>query len=140
MKRLLLQATLFCLTLSTASLQATVLFWSGDGTTQGGPGTWDTTNARWGTSTSGPFTTVWNNANSDDATFDNGTGAGGIITIGTGLNMNGTLTLNGSCGTCASYVIQGTPITTFSPASAISTPSGVTRSFNSPYAGTITKT
>src|SRR5436190_1798564 len=134
---------LLSLGLSIASLssQATLLFWSGDGTTQGGAGTWDTTNARWGTSTSGPFTTVWNNANSDDATVDNGTGAGGSIVLGTALTMNGTLTLNGSCGTCASYTIDSAANTmTFAASSAISVPSGVSRSFNARYAGTITKT
>src|SRR5437899_6500346 len=47
--------------LCDTNLRATVLYWSGGGSVVGGAGTWDTTNVRWGTSTAGPFTTVWNN-------------------------------------------------------------------------------
>src|SRR2546425_7457306 len=45
------------------------LFWSGDGTTEGGAGTWDTNNMRFGTLAAGPFSTIWTNANSDNAIF-----------------------------------------------------------------------
>jgi len=139
MKKLTLQTTILCLILGAASLHATQLFWSGNGTVQGGAGTWDTAAAHWGTSTAGPFTTVWNNANSDDATVDNGTGAGGSIAMPATINMNGTLTVNASCGTCPAYSFDGAGTTIFGSASAISVPTGVTRSFNSPYAGIITK-
>src|SRR5262249_4826680 len=88
------------LSLTSVSSRATQFFWRGDGTTQGGPGTWDTTNTRWGTSISGPFTTVWDNTAVNDATIDNGTGAGGSIVISGFITNQGTLTLNASCGTC----------------------------------------
>ncbi|MCX7847669.1 MAG: hypothetical protein N2595_06555, partial [bacterium] len=37
-------------------------YWSGNGVSQGGSGTWDTSNPHWGTAATGPFTIVWTNA------------------------------------------------------------------------------
>ncbi len=136
-------ASFFYLALLVSSLrvEGTQLFWSGDGTTFGGAGTWDTVTAHWGTSTSGPFTIVWNNAAADDATIDNGTGAGGSIVINSPITFAGTLTLNTACGTCPAYTIDGTGTMTFTPGSAISAPVNVNmmRSINVRYAGIITK-
>ena len=137
MRKKLLAACLACLALGGPTLHATTLYWSGDGTTQGGPGTWNTTLARWGTSTSGPFTTVWNNANTDSATIDNGTGAGGSIVIGAAITMRGTLTMNGSGGTSPAYTIDGSSTMTFAVGSTLTT--AMNRSLNCPYSGTITK-
>ena len=137
MRKNLLATLLACLALGGTTLHATTLYWSGDGTTQGGPGTWNTTLARWGTSTSGPFTTVWNNANTDSAIIDNGTGAGGSIVIGAAITMRGTLTLNGSGGTYPAYTINGASAMTFAAGSTLTT--AMNRSLNCPYSGTITK-
>src|SRR5262245_42341772 len=71
---------------AVVSGRAASLFWSGDGVTQGGTGTWNTTLARWSTNPSGgPFTTVWNNANVDSATFD---------TVAAAVNVTTPLTVN----------------------------------------------
>ncbi|MCX6890378.1 MAG: Ig-like domain repeat protein, partial [Verrucomicrobia bacterium] len=137
MRKNLLATLLACLALGGTTLHATTLYWSGDGTTQGGPGTWNTTLARWGTSTSGPFTTVWNNANTDSAIIDNGTGAGGSIVIGAAITMRGTLTLNGSGGTYPAYTINGASAMTFAAGSTLTT--AMNRIMSCPYSGTITK-
>src|ERR1035441_336018 len=98
MKYKLLVISLLCLALGSASLQASTLYWSGNGIALGGAGTWDTTNPRWGTSTSGPFTTVWNNANSDNATLYYNIGGGSVV-IGAAITMNGTFTFDQTTGT-----------------------------------------
>src|SRR2546426_9358270 len=69
------------------------LFWSGDGTTEGGAGTWDTNSMRFGTLAAGPFSTTWTNANSDNAIFE---AAAGIVTnsAASPITLNGTLTDN----------------------------------------------
>ena len=70
------------------------LYWSGDGSSQGGAGTWDTTTARWGASAGGPFGTFWNNGNNDTAIFG---GTAGTVTLGTGISVGG-LTFSDSVG------------------------------------------
>src|SRR2546427_9998522 len=67
---------------------ADTLYWSGDGISEGGSGTWDTTNMRFGTSPAGPFSTIWVNANSDNPTFE---ATAGTVTISS-ITLNGTLT------------------------------------------------
>src|SRR4051812_28866764 len=42
-------------------------YWSGNGTTQGGSGTWDTTHTRWGLFPGGPFDFIWGSDGEDDA-------------------------------------------------------------------------
>lgn len=58
----------------------TTLYWSFDGNTLGGTGTWDTTNNRFGTSTTPPFPIVWDNTTnaSDTAQFQ---GTAGTVTV-----------------------------------------------------------
>ena len=51
---------------------AATLYWSGNGSYQGGAGIWDTTLPRFGSSGGGPFSTVWNNT----------TNAGDTVTFG----------------------------------------------------------
>jgi len=140
MKHKFLSLSILCLALGSVPVDAALLYWSGNGTAFGGPGTWNTTSGHWGTDTVGPFTTLWSNTVTNDATVDNGNGAGGSIVIGSAITMNGTLTLNGSGGTYPAYTINGTSIMTFNLGSAINVPTGFYRNFNSPYAGTITKT
>lgn len=55
-------------------------YWSGDGVSQGGNGTWDITNPHWNTGTSGPFPIVWTNEvhGQDYARFG---GPAGTVTI-----------------------------------------------------------
>jgi autotransporter-associated beta strand protein len=65
---------------------AAPLYWSGNGTTQGGNGTWDTTLTRWGTVPAGPFSTVWNNGNLDTAIFG---GTAGTATLGATVDVGG---------------------------------------------------
>ncbi|PWU10020.1 MAG: hypothetical protein C5B50_26135 [Verrucomicrobia bacterium] len=132
------------LALAGVSVQASVLFWSGNGSTLGGAGTWDTTNARWGTSTAGPFTTVWNNSGSDTATLYYNV-AGGSVVIGAPVTINGTFEFDQTAGAFASYTVNGSQTMTFAAGSTLSCAniaagSGlIVGSFNSPYAGTITK-
>jgi len=85
------------------SSPAADLFWSGDGLTEGGAGTWDTTTARFGTSSGGPFTTVWTNANSDNVTFE---ATAGTVTLSI-ITNNGTLTDN-SGYTSRGYLLHST--------------------------------
>jgi autotransporter-associated beta strand protein len=77
---------------AAAPAPAATLFWSGNGSTQGGSGTWDTTNARFGASSGGPFTTVWNNTTNaaDTALFG---GATATATLGSNITVRG-LTFN----------------------------------------------
>lgn len=72
--------------------QAATLFWSGNGASQGGAGTWNTTDARFGTSSAGPFTTVWNNTTNaaDSVTFG---GATSNATLGAAITVR-QLTFN----------------------------------------------
>ena len=144
MKHKLLLTSLLSLVFARASVQASTLFWSGNGSTLGGAGTWDVTNARWGTSSSGPFTTVWANANSDSAVLS-GAVVGGSVVLGANITMNGTLTFDQTPATAASYTINGASTLTFSAGSAISCSNAAgtgaaVGSFNARYAGTITKT
>src|SRR6188508_2784598 len=71
--------------LSGLPAMGTNLFWSGNGTTQGGAGTWNTTVAHWDTTAAGPYTTIWNNANVDSAEFGN---AGGVVNLGGPIVVN----------------------------------------------------
>jgi len=89
------------LAISSTQAQST-LFWSGNGTSQGGEGTWDTTEERWGTDEGGPYTSIWNNSNNDTAVF---AGTAGTVTLGTGITAGG-LTFN-----TAGYTITGNTLT-----------------------------
>lgn len=74
----------------------TTLFWSGNGTAQGGAGTWDTSNNRWGTVAAGPYSTVWNNASGNIANFGSTAGA---VTVAAGGVSAGGLTFTHTTGT-----------------------------------------
>ena len=76
------------------SSPASPVYWFGNGTTEGGDGTWDTVTAHFSSSQSGPADTAWNNAvNPGDPVFE---GAGGGVTLGGPLTNYGTIKLNSS--------------------------------------------
>jgi hypothetical protein len=94
------------LAFGSLAAQATQYWWSGNGTTLGGSGTWDTSLTRWGTSVAGPFNIAWPNGSNDEAVFTN---AAGTATLSGAVNVNkltfdvnsfvitgGTLNLTGS--------------------------------------------
>jgi autotransporter-associated beta strand protein len=141
MKHNLLATSLLCLALGNASVHATLLYWSANGTALGGStGTWDTTNQRWGTSTSGPFTTVWNNANTDSATLSASGAAFGTVVLGANVTMNGTLSIEQTPGTWPAWTINGANTITFGASSTLAGPATGSSTINGKYAGTITKT
>src|SRR3954470_18036530 len=53
------------LAFSPQRARGATLFWSGNGTTEGGAGQWTTNTAHFGTVAAGPYNTTWNNANVD---------------------------------------------------------------------------
>src|SRR5947209_151802 len=116
-KAVLLIAVLTALGLSSTALRATTLWW-GTGSTAGGGGNWDTTNAHWAATTSGPFTGIWTNANADSAVLHSNI-AGGSIVITAPITMKGTLQYDQTAGTFASYTINGAQTITFNAGSVI---------------------
>ena len=148
MKNRLIAASILCLALASTTLHADVLYWSGNGIALGGGGTWNTTSGRWGTSSSGPFTNLWSNTISNDATLavGDGTTGGGSVVLGAGITMKGTLTWQSTPGSWPNYSINGASVLTFSPGSALNCNNTggnggmAVGSLNAPYAGTITKT
>ena len=102
-----------------APLYAASLTWDADSVTPGvqdGAGTWDLIAQNW---TAGAANTNWNNATPDTATFGSG-GAGGTITLGTGISHAGlafgtnytltanTLTAVGTPGIAVSGAVTAT--------------------------------
>ncbi len=71
-----------------STLLAGDLYWSGDGSSQGGSGTWDTSNTRWGAGSGGPFSALWNNSNNDDAFFGS---TAGTVSLGTDIQVGNLL-------------------------------------------------
>ncbi len=111
----------------TNSSPATDLFWSGDGSSEGGTGTWDTNTAHFGASAGGPFTTVWDNTVTNNVTFES---TGGIVTIGSITNY-GTLTVK------SDYTFTNSPSTTLmqKPNSALSVEGSSTLTVSNVFAG-----
>jgi autotransporter-associated beta strand protein len=72
--------------LSMQSASATNYYWSADGATQGGVGTWNTSSANWGASATGPFSTIWNNGTPNFAIFP---GVAGTVTLGEDITVSG---------------------------------------------------
>ena len=113
------------------SSPAADLFWSGDDLTEGGAGTWDTTAARFGTSSGGPFSTVWANANSDNVTFE---ATAGTVLVSP-ITLNGTLNDN-SGYTFATNTAIASSVLTLGSSSAINVANGVTTTMTSTLGGT----
>lgn len=83
---------------------AATRYWSANGSTPGGDGTWNTTTAnRWATADSGPWTLAWNNANNDTAENSAGTAN---ITLGTNITLGGFTQKAGGSST-ANSIEQG---------------------------------
>ena len=93
------------LILAVRPAAASTLYWSANGTTQGGTGTWDTTNAHWGTTTSS-FGTTWDNtANAADTARFGGATATPTVTLGT------NITVGGLWFDTTAYTISGSTLT-----------------------------
>lgn len=68
-------------------VHAAIKYWSANGSTAGGDGTWNTTTVnRWATASTGPWTLAWVNANNDVAENTSGTSN---ITLGTNITLGG---------------------------------------------------
>ncbi|MFU8892485.1 MAG: InlB B-repeat-containing protein [Luteolibacter sp.] len=79
------------------------LYWSGDGSAQGGTGNWDTTNTRWGVEATGLFSEIWKSGNSSDRAIFGGTV--GTVTLQEPISVGG-ITFN-----TAAYSITGNTLT-----------------------------
>lgn len=92
------------LLLGTPPAAAATRYWSANGSTPGGDGTWNTTTAnRWATADSGPWTLTWNNANNDTAENSSGTAN---ITLGSNITLGGFTQKAGGSST-ANSIEQG---------------------------------
>lgn len=88
--------------LVTQSSFAATRFWSGNGTAQGGAGTWDTTSARWGAVATGPYTLAWDNGANDTAEFNVSTGT---ITLASNVTVG---RINAKTGAAGNTIAEGT--------------------------------
>ena len=114
---------------------AAVLTWSGNGTTAGGSGTWNTTSlTNWSATGAAPFDQQWDNAATNDATFQ---GTAGTVTVNSAITVRGNMNLNTTGYSTAGSGASGT--ITFAAGSTINIASG-TVTLGNVYAGTITKT
>jgi autotransporter-associated beta strand protein len=94
---------------ATTSHAQTTWYWSGNGTTIGGSGTWDTTTAHFGSETSAPFNHVWNNTTNAADIADFRTTVGTVTVQGGGISV-GTINPIAASGT-NSWVFTGGTIT-----------------------------
>jgi autotransporter-associated beta strand protein len=92
--------------LVTQSSFAATRFWSGNGTAQGGAGTWDTTSARWGSTGGGPYTFTWNNSANDTAEFNTATGT---ITLAENVTVG---RINAKTGSSGNTIAEGVGLNT----------------------------
>jgi hypothetical protein len=94
------------------SLPAGDRFWSADGITGGGAGTWDTaTSSRWGLSAGGPFDMKWRNTNGDNAVFIATGATPGTVSVVSPIIVN-KMTITNASGT-ATYGFAGGGSITF---------------------------
>ena len=100
-----LAASIAALLAAPSSFAAT-RFWSGNGTAQGGAGTWDTTSARWGSAAGGPYTFAWDNSANDTAEFNTSTGT---ITLATNVTVG---RINAKTGAAGNTIAEGTGLNT----------------------------
>ncbi|MGZ4963000.1 MAG: hypothetical protein ACXWC8_10635, partial [Limisphaerales bacterium] len=127
---------------------ASPMFWSANGTTLGGTGTWDATTAnRFGSSSGGPFTSTWNNANGDTAVLViPGAGAATTLTVN-GVTAGGLIITNSTAaawafGTTGTLTLSGSAPTVFLDGqnNSNTTTNSVSMKFIISCAGTFTKT
>jgi fibronectin-binding autotransporter adhesin len=96
-------AMLSALSLS-APLPAATRYWSANGTTAGGDGTWNTTTPnRWSADNAGPWTLAWNNAGNDVAENSSSTSN---ITLGANITLGG-FTQKAGGGSTSNSIEQG---------------------------------
>ncbi|MGZ5568795.1 MAG: beta strand repeat-containing protein, partial [Limisphaerales bacterium] len=88
----------------TTSISQT-LWWSGNNSTLGGAGTWNTTAQNWGVTNAAPFGLVWNNATTNTATF---AGVGGSVVVGAPVTVNRLVFLSPT-----NYSLDGSSTITF---------------------------
>ena len=120
--------------MATLPAHGATLLWSGNGTTQGGAGTWDTTNPHFGTSGTGPFGTVWNNTTNaaDSVTFG---GATSTATLGTDITVRG-LTFNNASSVFAGGFSLTTGVSTALAISCGSSTRATGGTISAPIVGT----
>jgi len=99
------------------------LYWSANGTSAGGSGTWDTTNERWGTAAGGPFTTVWDNTANASTRAIIQTSPGTVTIQPGGISV-------GQIEPAGTWVFDGGPITL---GSRIGNKDGGTDSYNATF-------
>jgi fibronectin-binding autotransporter adhesin len=119
----ILLAFVFC-SAAGSTQAATDLYWSANGSTLGGSGTWDTSTGQWSSDGSAPFSTVWDNGNNDTAIFG---GTAGTVT-------NSGVTVGGLTFSTAGYTITGSALT-FGTAGIIT--NAVDATISSPIAGSV---
>jgi len=106
---------------------AGTLYWSADGTSAGGTGTWDTTNPRWGTAAGGPFATVWDNTANATTRAIIQTSPGTVTIQAGGISV-------GQIEPVGTWVFDGGPITIDS---GIRNRDGGTTGYNATFENTI---
>ncbi len=95
--------------LTITPLHAATRFWSANGSTAGGDGTWNTTTVnRWATATAGPWILAWVNSNNDIAENSSGTAN---ITLGSNITLGGFTQKAGGAGTSNSIEPGSGPYT-----------------------------
>ena len=85
-------------------VDAATRYWSADGSTAGGDGTWNnTTLNRWATSATGPWSLAWNNTTNDIAENSSATAN---ITLGSNITLGG-FTQKAGGGSTSNSIEQG---------------------------------
>lgn len=125
------------------SASGAALTWDSDAGTAGaqdGGGTWDVTAANW---LDAAGNTNWNNATPDSAIIGAGQGAGGTITLGTGITVGGIVFTNPASGTYTvtsnTITLSGSPVfTLYTNATVDSILAGAGVALTKSGAGTLT--
>jgi autotransporter-associated beta strand protein len=121
---------LFFASLVAASLiraSAAELYWSGDGTSLGGAGTWNTTGLNFSFTNAAPFSATWTNANFDTAVFD---GTGGAVAFSS-VTLNGIMSVRST-----GYSFPSGTLTLGAGGATNHTAAGVTHTISGIVAGT----
>jgi autotransporter-associated beta strand protein len=134
-KALLLRSLLSSILLTCVAAPAATLYWSADGTNQGGAGIWNTNTLRWGTSDAGPFDQVWTNAGDDDAIIG-GAAAAGLVTNSVPINVRQVAVTVTGYTLGATAASANTPFMTFTNGGGVDVPSGMLLTMGVKIAGT----
>ncbi len=120
------------------------LIWSGNNSSDGNAGTWDTTNAHWSTTSGGPYTTIWSNSPVNNAILQ---GTPGTMTTGAAVTVN-LITINTAlAATTNSWLLGNSTTLTTNKITFSGTNSGINANYTSGTTwlrnaaqGTLTKT